>query len=70
MSKKVLSVADIEAQTALDLPYREMMQLTLPVIVVPGGLINVDVRNVTVHVDLQNNVICVNVAAIDSQAHC
>ena len=56
LEKKALSLEDIEAQTALELPDREMMQ-----IVVVIGEINV-LRGI--EIDVRNNRIAVQVCAI------
>ncbi len=63
LERKALSAEDLEAQTALELPNRDLMQ----VIVVPPGLINidVDVRDVNVGAN-----VCVQAIAENSQVTC
>jgi hypothetical protein len=52
MQKETLNLEDIEAQTALELPDRQMMAI------VQSGLVNVNVSdinvNIPVNVDIQN----------------
>ena len=76
LEKKTLSLEEIEAQTALELPDREMMQLN-----VGGGLVNVQIGNlqvgpVNVDVNIRNvdlaaaaNV-CANVITNNSVVNC
>lgn len=70
LEKKMLGVEEIEAQTALELPDRQMMAL------VQGGLVNVNVGPVSVdltNVDVlsNNNVaVCANVIAANSPISC
>lgn len=53
LEKKALSLEDIEAQAALDLPDREMMLVTVIINNVLNNLsIDVDVRNVNVAVQV------------------
>ena len=61
--KKVLSVAELDAQTALELPNRDLMA---PVVVVGGGLVNIGIGNVDVDipVTVTDNNVCVNVAVL------
>ncbi len=54
--KKALSLEDLEAQTALELPDREMMQVT----VVITNLLN----NNTIDIDVRNNRIAAQVCAV------
>ncbi len=68
--KKELRFEELENQMAVELPDRELMQT----VIVGGGLVTVGVGNVNVDVDIpvtvEDNQLCVNVAAIDSQAFC
>ncbi len=64
--KKMLSLDELESQAAVELPDRELMAT----VNIGGGLINVQTGNINVDVDVVNNTICVNVAAINSQAFC
>jgi len=72
MSKKMLSIEDIEGQTVVELPAREMMALAIA----GPGLVNIAAAvdrvevNIPVDVDLQQNQICVNVAALGAAAGC
>jgi hypothetical protein len=53
LEKKALSLEEIEAQTALELPDREMMLVTVVITNVLNDLtVNVDVRNVNVAVQV------------------
>ena len=54
--KKALSLDVLEAQTALELPDREMMQI----VVVITNLLN----NTTIDIDVRNNNIAVQICAI------
>ena len=56
LEKKALSLEDIEAQSALELPDREMMLVT----VVITNLLN----NLSVEVDVRNNNVAVQVCAV------
>jgi hypothetical protein len=56
LEKKALSLEEIEAQTALELPNREMMQI----VVVITNVLN----NTTIDIDVRNNNIAVQVCAI------
>jgi hypothetical protein len=56
LEKKALSLEDIEAQTALELPDREMMQI----VVVIKNVLN----NTTIDIDVRNNNVAVQVCAI------
>ena len=56
LEKKALSLEDIEAQTALELPDREMMQI----IVVIRNILN----NTEIEIDVRNNNIAIQVCAI------
>jgi len=56
MSKKALSVEDLESQVALELPNREMMLVT----VVITNLLN----NLTVDIDVRNVNVAVQVCAV------
>ena len=56
LEKRELSLEDIEAQTALELPDREMMQI----VVVIGDVLSDN----TINIDVRNNNIAVQVCAI------
>jgi hypothetical protein len=56
LEKKALSLEDIEAQTALELPDREMMQI----VVVIENVLN----NNTIEIDVRNNRVAVLVCAV------
>ena len=56
LEKKALSLEDIEAQSALELPDREMMLVT----VVITNVLN----NLSVDVDVRNNNVAVQVCAV------
>jgi hypothetical protein len=56
LEKKALSLEEIEAQTALDLPDREMMLVT---IVITNVL-----NNLSIDVDVKNNNVAVQVCAV------
>lgn len=68
--KRILTLDEIESQTTLELPDREMMAVAV------GGLAavaidRIDVRvNIPVDVDVNNNNICVALAAVASAAGC
>jgi hypothetical protein len=73
---KHLTLAEIDGQTAVQLPERHL----LAVAVTGPGLVNAAVAidrvevlknvNIPVDIDVQNNQICVNVAAINAAAGC
>jgi len=51
LEKRSLSFEDIEAQTALELPDRELMQITVIITNIANNLsVDVDVRNVNIAV--------------------
>ncbi len=56
LEKKALSLEDIEAQTALELPDREMMQ----VVVIIGDVLSDN----TISIEVKNNRIAVQVCAL------
>ena len=56
LEKKALSLEDIEAQTALELPDREMMQIVV--------VINNVLNNTSIDIDVKNNNVAVQVCAI------
>ena len=56
LEKKALSLEEIEAQTALELPDREMMLVT----VVITNVLN----NLSIDVDVRNNKVAVQVCAV------
>ena len=70
LEKRPLTLDDLESQAALELPDRDLMQ----VIIIPGGLVNVVVGDVTVNVDLRDvNVganVCVQAIASQSSVTC
>ena len=47
MEKKLLSIEELEAQTALELPDREMMAL-VTIVLITGDIVTIDVKNVQV----------------------
>ncbi|HSH81964.1 MAG TPA: hypothetical protein VLA19_25845 [Herpetosiphonaceae bacterium] len=55
MEKRTLNLAEIEAQTALELPDREMMLVTIVI----TNLLN----NLTIDVDVANNNVALQVCA-------
>jgi hypothetical protein len=69
LEKKRLSLDEIEAQTALELPDREMMLITVVITNVLNNLsIDVDVRNINVGVQICAvvNAITTNLLTADS----
>ncbi len=56
LEKRALSLEEIEAQTALELPDREMMLVTIVI----TNLLN----NLSVEVDVRNNNVAVQVCAV------
>ena len=56
LEKKALSLEDIEAQTALELPDREMMQIVV--------VINNVLNNTSIDIDVKNNRVAVQVCAV------
>ena len=56
LEKKALSLEEIEAQTALELPNREMMQIVV--------VINNVLNNTEIEIDVRNNNIAIQVCAI------
>jgi hypothetical protein len=69
MSKPRLTVAEIERLSAVELPERN---LYAPAVAVgAGGLIGVAIAaDVHVPIEIRNNEVCVNVAAVGSVAAC
>jgi hypothetical protein len=70
LEKKTLSLEEVEAQTALELPEREMMAPLVVITGGPGGIlsgntINIPVTDVNVGAD-----ICANVIASDPSFSC
>ena len=62
--KKLLSFEELETQTAVELPDRELMAVAV------GGLaaVAIDRIDVDVPITVEENNICVNVAAVGSAA--
>jgi hypothetical protein len=56
LEKEVLTLEDLEAQAALELPSRDMMLVTV--------IINNVLNNLTIDVDVRNNKVAVQVCAI------
>ena len=61
--KTTLSVAELESQMAVELPDRDLMA---PIIVLPGGLVNVVIDDVTIKVPIgiAANICDVNAAVL------
>jgi hypothetical protein len=71
MSKDRLSVAEIDDQLAIELPERHLFAVAVGA----GGLIGVGVAidrtlNDVIDVNVEDNEICVNVAAVAAAAAC
>jgi hypothetical protein len=71
MSKDRLSVAEIDDQSAIELPERHLFAVAVGA----GGLIGVGVAvdrtlNDVIDVNVEDNEICVNVAAVAAAAAC
>jgi hypothetical protein len=71
MSKPRLSIAEIEGLTAVELPERNLFAVGIGA----GGLVGVGIAvdrtlNDVIDVNVENNEICVNVAAVASAAAC
>jgi hypothetical protein len=71
MSKKSLSLAAIDDQAAIELPDRHLFAVAVGA----GGLIGIGVAvdrtlNDVIDVNVEDNEICVNVAAVVAQAGC
>ena len=62
--KRPLSTEEIEAQTALELPERDMMAL-VTIVLVTGDIVTIDVRNVDVAFN-----ICAQIIASESVLDC
>jgi hypothetical protein len=69
MSKPRLTLAEIEGASAVELPERNLYAVAVG----NGGLIGIGVvvsRSLNDVVDIQNNNLCVSVAAVGSAAGC
>ena len=71
MSKDRLSLVEIDNQSAIELPERNLFAVAVGV----GGLIGVGIAvdrtlNDVIDVNVEDNEICVNVAAVASVAAC
>ena len=67
--KSLLTLEEIDAQTALELPDRQLMAVAVGA----GGLVGVGIaidHTLNDVIDIQNNEVCVNVAAVGSAAAC
>ena len=68
--KRTLSLAELDAQTAVELPSRELMAVGIGA----GGLVGIGIAigkvEVNVPITITDNNICVNVAAVASVAAC
>ena len=73
MTKKQLSLVDIDEQSAVELPDRNLLQIARAVGLGAGGLVGAGIGAAVVVndvIDVRDSVICVNVAAINSAAAC
>lgn len=71
MAKKMLSIEDINGQTAFALPAREMMAVAVGNALGAGGLIGVGANvQAPIDVNVEDNEICVGVAAVVAAAGC
>jgi hypothetical protein len=68
MSKPCLTLAEIDEQSVVELPERQLLAVAVGV----GGLAGVAVAidNVNVPITVEDNQICVNVAAVVAAAGC
>jgi hypothetical protein len=69
MSKPRLTLAEIEGMSAVELPERNLHAVAVG----NGGLIGIGVvvnRSLNDVIDIQNNEVCVSVAAINSASGC
>ena len=68
--KKTLSFEELDSQTAMELPSRDLMARAIGA----GGLVGVGIAidniNVPIEVNVTDNEICVGVAAINSAVVC
>jgi hypothetical protein len=73
MIKKHLSLAEIDEQSAIELPDRNLFQIARAVGLGVGGLVGAGIGAAVVVndvIDVEDNEICVNVAALGSAAAC
>ncbi len=68
--KQTLSMAELDAQMAVELPTRDLMARAVGA----GGLVGIGIAidniNVPINVDVSNNNICVGVAAVVAAVSC
>jgi hypothetical protein len=77
MIKKHLSLADIDEQSAIELPDRNLFAIARAVGLGAGGLVGAGIGaavaadlNDVIDVNVEDSTICVNVAAVGSAAAC
>ena len=73
MIRKRLSLTEIDQQSAVELPDRNLLQIARAVGLGAGGLVGAGIGAAVVVndvIDVRDSVICVNVAAINSAAAC
>ena len=68
MDKRELTLAELDGELALELPRRDTLQVGIG----GGGLVGIGIGavNVNVPITVQDNNICVNVAAVVAAAGC
>jgi hypothetical protein len=70
MSKPCLTLAEIDEQSVVELPERQLLAVAVGVGGLVGVAVAVDNVNVPIDVNVEDNQICVNVAAVVAAAGC
>ena len=70
MSKPCLTLAEIDDQSVVELPERQLLAVAVGVGGLAGVAVAVDNVNVPIDVNVEDNQICVNVAAVVAAAGC
>jgi hypothetical protein len=70
MSKPCLTLAEIDEQSVVELPERQLLAVAVGVGGLAGVAVAVDNVNVPIDVNVEDNQICVNVAAVVAAAGC
>jgi hypothetical protein len=70
MSKPCLTLAEIDEQSVVELPERQLLAVAVGVGGLAGVAVAIDNVNVPIDVNVEDNQICVNVAAVVAAAGC
>jgi hypothetical protein len=70
MSKPCLTLAEIDEQSVVELPERQLLAVAVGAGGLAGVAVAIDTVSVPIDVNVEDNQICVNVAAVVAAAGC